>query len=1412
MAAAVSTAIERLQGPSNYGPWCTRMKLLLQSQSLWDAVSGDAVDVARDINAKALNVIASHVEDHYLSVIDAAGNAREAWLALRSQHISAVQVREQDLRSELMHLSKRKDESVQRFIARAKRLAGDVRNAGGQLDDSQLVTYIVNALKRSRDFSATMHTSETSALVSEHALSLDRIESIMMRVEADIQRQSGRSADGMFTSAMSAGSAPLFNSVPRFGVTRPMTSFLPGKVNPGGQRDVCNYCGKVGHWKKDCRKFKRDQEQKRLQEYRSGQHQGGAPPARGNEESADRPGVHTAVAFGISPLAPPPLPTLDVPSEDQLVHEHDWLVDSGASVHITPNPYILQNYKEFPEQLHVTFGNNTKLPAFGCGSVSLKTEYCSELKLIDVWWVPQAAYNFLSVSKAARTGINVKLNDKGAELSIGPKVFAKATIDGNDMYFLRPLTTYMSADAPRVNTVAAATSSAPNISKGELLHERYGHLHYGGLAELIKYASVDGIDVTAQDLEAAASIPCEACILAKQTKNYAHPMPSSAPPATGPLDIISMDLIGPVSPASLGRSKYIATVIDHFSGYAEVFPLQLKSDTAAAMFACINRWENHADRRVKVVRSDNGGEYISGKLQAYFADKGIQHQLTAPYSPEQNGTAERFNRTLVERARAMLISSGLPTELWAEAVCTSAYLHNIGDAKGGKTPWELFYGVKPDISHLRVFGSMAYPLIPARYRVSKMEPVAWRGHVVGYQSKAYRIYLPVTERIVVSKDVKFIEMPGYLQRKRTRDGVIPFDFTVGDDKEEREEPPKRVTITEQSDGTEQFIPIPAGSDGVDAAGEEADSGDAGDADDGGGSSSSASSQGSTPSPPPAPAPTLRRSDRIRQRPGEWWKAGSSSGAAVNGVKAADIPTPVTLEEALSGSYAEYWRNATEGELEALRINDTWELVELPPGCTAVPCKWVYKVKVEPDGSVRFKARLVAKGFAQRPGVDFFEVYAPVSKYATLRFFLAIVVIYDLEIRQADFTTAFLNAELEETVYMRQPPGFHEGGPNIVCRLKRSLYGLKQAPRAWYESLAAVLKTLGFKPSEADAALFIGTVAGVRVYMLIYVDDCLLAAPTGMTATLDRVIADLNRAFKIKDMGEPSVYLGLEINRDRVMRTLTINQPRYITDLLRKFDMLESRTRRVPLDDNKILTSTGKPLDLQESRYGELVGSLLYLSITTRLDIAYAVGALARYTSAPTLELWHAAQGVLRYLNLTANDGITYVGNGCDLVGYCDSDFAGNIDTRKSTTGYVFKLADGAISWCSKLQATVAVSTCEAEYIAAGAATKEALWLRKLADDFNIDASGLIVHIDNTAALSLITNASGGSARTKHIDVQHHFVRERVARGELDFKYCETSKQAAEIFTKPLDIQKFEYCKSQLGMAKRDAMAYDPTGA
>lgn len=514
---------------------------------------------------------------------------------------------------------------------------------------------------------------------------------------------------------------------------------------------------------------------------------------------------------------------------------------------------------------------------------------------------------------------------------------------------------------------------------------------------------------------------------------------------------------------------------------------------------------------------------------------------------------------------------------------------------------------------------------------------------------------------------------------------------------------------------------------------------------------------------------------------------------------AAIKEPANYREAMASDNAPQWQAACDDEMASLASNGTWTLEKVPEGVTPIPVKWVFKIKRDSVGNIeRFKARLVAKGFRQREGIDYTEVFAPVGKFATFRALMAVVAARDLELHHLDIKTAFLYGELQETVYIQQPEGYAEGGPGMACHLHKAIYGLKQAPRVWHEKLHTALTDLGFEASAADPGFYTNNTGnGHRIYLLAYVDDLLISSDS--LAAVEELKEKLKQQFDARDLGEAEHYLGIKIQRNRGSRTVMLSQGLMATELVAKYGLQDGKTKTTPLTPSIRLTREGDPLDTDTYKYTQLVGSLMYLSVCTRPDITYAVGALARYMSCPTAEHWTAAKGLLRYLVGTTNQGLVFGGKGSlQLEGYCDSDYAGDTDTRHSTGGYVFILNGAAITWQSKKQPTVAASTTEAEYMAAASAVKEGLWLRQLLTDLDLQPGPVNILADNQSAIKLMRNPVS-SMRSKHIDVAHHFARERVARQEVAFTYVATDQQIADVMTKGLPKVKHEFCCEGMGL-------------
>ncbi|KAJ4771370.1 Retroelement pol polyprotein-like [Rhynchospora pubera] len=491
-----------------------------------------------------------------------------------------------------------------------------------------------------------------------------------------------------------------------------------------------------------------------------------------------------------------------------------------------------------------------------------------------------------------------------------------------------------------------------------------------------------------------------------------------------------------------------------------------------------------------------------------------------------------------------------------------------------------------------------------------------------------------------------------------------------------------------------------------------------------------------------------------------------------------------------------WRKAMQIEIEALERNNTWSIEDLPSNKKAIGCKWVYRIKYNSDGSVeRYKARLVVLGNRQVEGIDFKETFAPVAKMVSVRTFLAVVVAKDWELHQMDVHNAFLHGDLHEEVYMCLPPGFASKYPGKVCRLRKSLYGLRQAPRMWFSKLTEALQVYGFTQSYADYSLFTMKKGDVFLAILVYVDDLVIAGNN--SEAIVQFKQYLSRTFYMKDLGALKYFLGIEIARNPT--GLYLCQRKYTLDIVAECGLLGGKPAAFPIEQNYNLSiASGKPMEDPE-RYRRLIGRLIYLTIT-RPDLCYSVHILAQFMHAPLDVHYDAAIRVMRYLKGSPGQGILLSANSdLTLYGYCDSDWATCPLTRRSLTGYFVMLGTSPISCKTKKQHTVSRSSAEAEYRSMATTACELTWLKALLQSLGVShAQPMKLMCDSQAALHIAANPVFHE-RTKHIEIDCHFVRDQIQAGCIIASHVRTNEQLADIFTKALGKRQFHYLLGKLGI-------------
>ncbi len=569
---------------------------------------------------------------------------------------------------------------------------------------------------------------------------------------------------------------------------------------------------------------------------------------------------------------------------------------------------------------------------------------------------------------------------------------------------------------------------------------------------------------------------------------------------------------------------------------------------------------------------------------------------------------------------------------------------------------------------------------------------------------------------------------------------------------------------------------------------------------------------SRPVNPPARYGSINyEADEILTEGTDIFEDGSSSGKErVFHLKAVEnISDPSSFSEAINGHHSNDWKKAMMEEMSALLENDVFSLVECPLTKKPLPCKWVYRLKRDENGNpYRFKARLVIKGFLQMEGVDYSDTFAPVMKYPSLRLLLAIACICDFEIKQMDVDNAFLNANLNEDIYMVQPQGFISSEtPLSVYKLKKSLYGLKQAPFLWYSDIDSTLQQIGFSRCKSDPCLYVKKSLTHQVIIIgLFVDDSLIIYSKKDESEWFSLKDKIKEKYKIKDLGDACFILGMKITRKRNKNLLFLDQNAYLDNVLKKFDLFDCKTALTPGTEAKLLKydntleqTSKKDLNL----FQQMAGSLLYASLSTRPDIAFSVSAISRYSSKPQSSHFIAAKKILRYIAGTKSQKLVFNGKNTandqriSLTGYCDSDHTGDLEDRKSTSGFVLMLNNCPIHWSSKKQKAVTKSTCEAEIMSCGLAITEMIWFRNLLIELSIfkNEKG-IIYCDNRAA-TIIANQDLANTRTKHIAVNFYFVKEAIDEGKVDIKWISSQDQLADIFTKDLGKNLFKSFSSML---------------
>ena len=632
-----------------------------------------------------------------------------------------------------------------------------------------------------------------------------------------------------------------------------------------------------------------------------------------------------------------------------------WYIDSGATSHMCSNRKLFTTFEDSNDI--IMLADKKSISAKGKGVVTL-TINGKSIKFKDVLYSPDLQGNFVSVSKVVQYGGTIKFNKNGAFLMDEDKKLLIHAKGENNLFVFE--TEEPKEPEEQLNAIS---------NSNQIWHRRFGHLNYQSLKDLYNKEMVDGMNLNSEFQE-----QCRTCMVSKIHRTT-FPKQSERK-SEEVLDLIHTDLCGPMNVESLGGSKYFLFFIDDKSRRIWIYFLKRKSEVFEKFKIFKSMVENQTGRKIKALRSDNGGECVSKEFNKFIEECGIQRQLTVPYTPQQNGVAERYNRTLVEMARCLLTDSGLDHKLWAEAISTAAYLRNRCPSKilGNKTPHEVWTGKKPNVKHLKVFGSTAVTLNVKRK--GKFDKIGSMLIMVGYSlvSKAYRLYNKDTNVVIERRDVLFDEnsLRGSEENNSSME-FINFNDLIDKSEEQGEENHADTTLTEGDEAE------------IISENDETMSEDFFDMEDFNGFTSPTEDfpeEVSNVSRGPGRPKTVRTG-----KPGRPRKVVNLQNNVVENQE-----PPKTYQEALCSKSCEKWQEAMVKEMSSLQQKGTWSFADLPNGHKPIKCKWVYALKKNQKGEIiRYKARLVAKGCSQKYGVKYRETFSPVVRYATIRMVLALAV-------------------------------------------------------------------------------------------------------------------------------------------------------------------------------------------------------------------------------------------------------------------------------------------------------------------------------------------------------------------------------------------------------------------------------------
>ena len=1123
--------------------------------------------------------------------------------------------------------------------------------------------------------------------------------------------------------------------------------------------------------------------------------------------------------------------------------KNEWYLDSGAASSFVNSRKYFRTMHQLDKPLRVNGAIR--------GSVILCHQYGTLSNGLEAYYAPDFQNNLISAQQLSQLFGPLLLSENAIKDDRGTTI---ATHDG-DQYIIDE-TVFLDTNSTTVNAV---TTTKATIEDLQLLFRQTGAPGLGTMAALHKH--MEGLPAsessTIRTLYKHHAV-VESIAQSRQVATSFKTLNKLDPRAFHFLEKICSDTAHEPEHVSLGDHSYWEVIKDYFSNWKWVILLNKISDLADELPKFLERIQNKCGRSVRIYKTDNHLCYKNATVQNYLAQHGITHETNIPRTSQQNGRAESAIRDIRRKARTLLIQAHLPIAAWAFAVVEAARIANLlpcSSNPDSKSPYEMVTGEKANRSQLLVFGSIAWARIHPDKRAGKMDPVATPYIYVGQDSKGFILWDPRMEDEVST----FHAVHVYFDQSCTwtTDYVreiaheLPITRTTPATEHHITSECISLNVNDESMTDDDTVALrldtPLASPLEGSALRIQGSNDKNPTDPdkipSEKPSPSTQSETSTPEQPPR-SPSKSKEDtprynlrsRLRNAIGKKKAqrtrrrvafANSVNISKVNWMDAKDhyevgvdeacrIPVPRNLNAALEHPQ---WREAVLKEVKSIMDNGTFKIVDpttqekLPRKLRrlinkAIRCHFVFRAKPDKNGKLlKFKARLVANGNNQQEGVNYFSSYAPVAGATTIKTQIAHGLMNKHIMESWDYSSAYLNAILQETIFITLPGIPSEYGITIPpgCRLLlvKSIYGLVQAGHEWNQRLKKSLEDRGFKQCPYEPGLFIKRFDdGSVIVITTYVDDLLLTSDS--QAHLDDEYKHLSADLPIGNREELSWHIGMHFQR--FGNSMTIDQSAYIIETINEFNMASAKGRRTPRKLELQLSHHDAPKDeetyneAQKLPYRKLVGKLMYLSQQSRPDISEATSASGKFFANWGTIHWNAAKDIVRYLRTSHLLPLVYhpKRKNSPLEIYVDAAYANDIDNRYSQTGIAIFYYDCLVGWASRRQKSVTLSSCEAEYVALTDAAKEAIHLRRIVafidKDFNPDVPTTIFE-DNQGTIALAYSDGKTQARTKHIDIRMHFVRDYVREGTIDIQWVATDMQKADFYTKPLAGPKHEFMRN-----------------